>query len=68
MPSARLSAIAGHFTEMQSKWNSLPTFDELPSFRDLPGCAWDVWGKSDELGTVNLLTPEVVKRASQEIK
>ncbi|KAG1731201.1 uncharacterized protein EDB91DRAFT_1252264 [Suillus paluster] len=44
----------------------LPSFDELPSFHDFKGCAWDVWGKDDELGTINLLTPEVVARAAQE--
>jgi hypothetical protein len=31
-----------------------------------PGCAWDVWGKGDELGTVNLLTDEVIQRAANE--
>jgi hypothetical protein len=44
----------------------LPTFDELPSFHDFKGCAWEVWGKDDELGTINLLTPEVVARAAKE--
>lgn len=46
----------------------LPTFDELPSFKDFAGCAWEVWGKDDQLGTVNLLTEEAVKEASKEIK
>lgn len=46
----------------------LPTFDELPSFHQYTGCAWEVWGKDDELGTVNLLTDEVVAEASKEIK
>jgi len=44
----------------------LPTFDELPSYKNLPGCAWHVWGADDELGTVNLLTDDLVKRVSQE--
>ncbi|KAG6868141.1 hypothetical protein C0993_007215 [Termitomyces sp. T159_Od127] len=44
----------------------LPSFDELPEFNGQPGCAWSVWSESDELGTVNLLTEEVVKRAAQE--
>jgi len=47
---------------------SLPTFDELPPFHEWTGCAWDVWGKGDQLGTVNLLTDEVVKEAAKEIK
>ncbi|KZV72854.1 hypothetical protein PENSPDRAFT_649442 [Peniophora sp. CONT] len=44
----------------------LPTFDELPSYKDLPGCAWEVWGAGDSLGTVNLLTDAVVQRAAEE--
>ncbi|EGN96451.1 hypothetical protein SERLA73DRAFT_186187 [Serpula lacrymans var. lacrymans S7.3] len=44
----------------------LPTFDELPNFHDFKGCAWDVWGRDDELGTINLLTEEVVQRAAKE--
>ena len=47
---------------------TLPTFDELPEWRGFKGCAWDVWGKGDQLGTVNLLTPEVVKKAVKEVK
>ncbi|TCD71669.1 hypothetical protein EIP91_005435 [Steccherinum ochraceum] len=46
----------------------LPSFDELPNFEDFTGCAWGVWGKDDELGTINLLTEEVVKEAAKEIK
>lgn len=48
--------------------HKLPTFDELPPFKEFSGCAWEVWGKDDQLGTVNLLTSEVVKEASKEIK
>jgi len=44
----------------------LPTFDELPNFKDFEGCAWEVWGRGDQLGTVNLLTDEVVARAAKE--
>jgi hypothetical protein len=44
----------------------LPNYDELPAFHEYPGCAWDVWGKGDQLGTINLLTPEVVQKAAQE--
>ena len=47
-------------------FKSLPSFKDLPNFKDLPGCAWDVWGKGDELGTVNLLTDGVVQRAASE--
>lgn len=44
----------------------IPSFDELPLFHDFKGCAWEVWGKDDELGTINLLTEEVVARAARE--
>lgn len=51
----------------QSKWDNLPRFDELPKFHEYNGCAWGVWGEGDQLGTVNLLTGDVVKEASKEI-
>lgn len=47
-------------------FRDLPSLKELPNFKELPGCAWDVWGKGDELGTVNILTDEVVRRAAKE--
>ncbi|KAL0568666.1 hypothetical protein V5O48_013318 [Marasmius crinis-equi] len=47
-------------------WNNLPSFDELPKFKEFDGCAWEVWGKDDQLGTINLLTEDVVKRAALE--
>lgn len=51
------------------KWDALPKFDELPAFKSYKGCAWTVWGEDDQLGTINLLTDEVVQRAaSEEIK
>ena len=46
----------------------LPTFDELPNFHHMTGCAWGVFGDDDQLGTVNLLTEEVVAEAAKEIK
>ncbi|KAK7458862.1 hypothetical protein VKT23_009873 [Stygiomarasmius scandens] len=54
-------------TAAQKKdWKNLPTFDDLPEFKGMKGCAWEVWGKDDQLGTVNLLTDEVVKKAAVE--
>jgi len=51
--------------------DSLPTFDKLPEVEGLPkGCTWGLWDKSgqkDELGTLNLLTPSVVKEAYKEL-
>ena len=76
-PSARLHDVFAHVSGSASPpqpsssmttTRKLPKFDELPAFKEFSGCAWEVWGKDDELGTVNLLTPEVVKEVSKEIK
>lgn len=40
----------------QREWKHLPSFRELPREGGFPGCAWNVWGKGDTLGTVNMLT------------
>lgn len=42
----------------------LPRYDELPVRDGLPeGSSWGLWGDDDEVGTINLLTPERVQRA-----
>ncbi len=47
--------------------NTVPDFDDIPAVAGMPhGCAWKVWGEDDQLGTLNLLTPEVVASAAQE--
>ena len=47
----------------------------LPKYRDLPlfegrdeRHAWDVFGKDDDLGTVNLLTPDGVREAAKLVR
>ncbi len=47
----------------------------LPRYRDLPradpieaGHAWDVWGRDDELGRLNLVTPATVLAATAEVR
>lgn len=45
------------------KFRTLPLNPEHPSHS-----AWDVWGRSDELGTLNHLTPERVVEAAREIR
>ncbi|PFH53528.1 hypothetical protein AMATHDRAFT_38738 [Amanita thiersii Skay4041] len=55
---------ADRVNEFQGK--RLPKFDELPKYKNLPGCAWEVWGSEDHLGTINLLTDELVKQTAQE--
>jgi hypothetical protein len=47
----------------------LPAFEDLPT---LPGSeerhAWDVWGRGDQLGTVNLIGPEQVRSAAAVVR
>jgi hypothetical protein len=46
-----------------------PQFDDLPLAQGDPkASAWGLYGKEDELGTLNLLTPEVVQQAAAEVK
>ena len=45
-----------------------PSFDALPLRNGDPkASAWGLWGDDDELGTLNLLTPAVVKAAAAEV-
>lgn len=47
----------------------LPTFAELPVKADYPPrSAWGVFGSDDEIGTLNLLTPERVAAAAQLVR
>jgi kynurenine formamidase len=47
----------------------LPDYDELPIRNDAPaGSAWGVFGDDDELGTLNLLTPDRVRAAMAEAR
>ncbi|KAF7198515.1 hypothetical protein HII31_00254 [Pseudocercospora fuligena] len=43
-------------------FSSLPLQPEHPPFS-----AWGLWGKQDELGTLNLITPKAVAAASAEV-
>lgn len=47
---------------------------ERPSFHALPlrkgdpkASAWGLWGDDDELGTLNLLTPSIIKSATADV-
>ena len=45
-----------------------PDFGSLPLRKDgPPGNAWGLFGEHDELGMLNLLTPETTKAAAKEI-
>lgn len=47
----------------------IPDFDNLTLDPNGPkGNAWGLFGKGDDLGMLNLLTPEVVAEAAKEIK
>lgn len=48
---------------------SRPAYDELPVI-DALGLrhAWDVYGREDDLGSLNTLTPELVRAAAGEIR
>jgi kynurenine formamidase len=49
--------------------NTIPRYSELPVFEKTgDGHAWDVWGRGDQLGTINLLTPERVLEATRLVK
>lgn len=44
-----------------------PSFSDLPVDKNGPhGNAWGLWGQHDQLGTLNLLTDELVAQAAQE--
>lgn len=49
------------------------TLERYPNFESLPvdhsgpkGNAWGLWGKSDQLGTLNHLADDVVAKAAKE--
>ncbi len=47
----------------------LPTFDQLPyKPGNPPRSAWGLWGDQDEIGTINLLTPERVVEAARSVR
>jgi hypothetical protein len=49
--------------------NQWPSFDSLPlDPNGPPGNAWGLFGPRDQLGMLNLLTPEVVAAAAKEIQ
>jgi kynurenine formamidase len=49
--------------------SSRPKFEDLPlKSGDPKASAWGLWGDGDELGTLNLLTPEVVRAAVAEVQ
>ena len=53
-------------------YSNIPDYDSLPPVKGMPkGCAWGIFdkdGKKDKFGTLNLITPEIVKEAAKEVK
>jgi kynurenine formamidase len=47
----------------------LPKYDDLPVRAGAPkGSAWGVFGDDDQLGTINLMTPQAVREAAGSIR
>lgn len=68
--ASRLSSLASHLSPTASTHpHPYTSFDALPPVPTQPqGCTWGIWGSSDELGTLNLLTPDRVRAARSEIQ
>lgn len=47
---------------------TLPSYSELSTSPTNERCSWGLFSANDELGTVNLLTPTVVKRAANLVR
>jgi kynurenine formamidase len=54
---------------LRERLDRLPTYAELPIAHGYPAnAAWGVFGDTDSLGTINLLTPERVRAAAQLVR
>lgn len=68
-PTARKRAATRARKKAAAPAPKLPSYDALPVRPGAPkGSAWGVFGDNDELGTINLLTPERVKAAAASIR
>jgi kynurenine formamidase len=65
-PAAKAIRLAAAIRQSGAK---IPSYDQLPIREGAPrGSAWGVFGDRDEVGTVNLQTPDRVRAAASEIK
>ncbi len=68
----KVAEIAGAATKAVARAASglkLPSYSELPTRAGAPqGAAWGVFGDDDEVGTINLQTPDRVVAAASSIK
>lgn len=57
---------------MSGPKSDLPKYADLPLVPGMPpGCAWGIWdtdGVKDQIGSLNLLTPENTLQAKKEIQ
>lgn len=54
---------------MDTSGHSIPPFSALPLKKDgPPGNAWGLFGENDQLGRLNLLTPETTLEALKEVR
>ncbi len=72
LPQATTNRFHSKATAASKTALSLPSYENLPPVPGMPhGCTWGLWdsaGERDELGTLNLLTTEVVIEAKEEIQ
>ncbi|KAI1501410.1 hypothetical protein F5X99DRAFT_382398 [Biscogniauxia marginata] len=55
--------------EVRDQPSGRPRFEDLPLRPGDPDfSAWGLWGADDEIGTLNLLTPDVIKSAAQQVR
>lgn len=58
--------------KMSRPKSDLPKYTDLPPVPGMPpGCAWGIWdtdGVKDQIGSLNLLTPENTLQAKKEIQ
>jgi len=69
----KVGEVAGRATRAlrsaMSHTPKIPSYDELPVRAGAPaGAAWGVFGDDDEVGTINLLTPDRVVAATSSIR
>jgi len=68
-PASRSKAKAVRASTARPAAPKLPSYDALPVRPGAPkGAAWGVFGDRDEVGTINLLTPQRVKAATASIR
>lgn len=63
-PTALTQAYLAPHAEAK-QWKRLPKFRNLPSESSFPRCTWEVFGREDQLGTLNLQTDHLRARVGE---